>query len=183
MQSFSSRIWTRVAVFISYDDNHYITGTSKLLYNELCRPSRSQRGNQRKRKERHVLRSCLWIRNAEKHEGYSDTDCNWRTWNSSQNFEKGQEDFEIEGPNKPLKLERCWYRPEYWEVSWWREETCCHSDFSENPPANAVVKIRRKEDYDDTNYDWCFWNCSQRTRGQEKLFLSERIETIQSIAL
>ena len=27
MQSVSSRIWTRVAVSISYDDNHYITGT------------------------------------------------------------------------------------------------------------------------------------------------------------
>ena len=25
MQSFSSRIWTRVAVSISYDDNHYTT--------------------------------------------------------------------------------------------------------------------------------------------------------------
>ena len=29
MQSVSSRIWTRVAVFISYDDNHYTMGTSK----------------------------------------------------------------------------------------------------------------------------------------------------------
>ena len=28
MQSFSSRIWTRVAVFISYGDNHYTTVTS-----------------------------------------------------------------------------------------------------------------------------------------------------------
>ena len=28
MQSVSSRIWTRVAVSISYDDNHYTTGTS-----------------------------------------------------------------------------------------------------------------------------------------------------------
>ena len=28
MQSASSRIWSRVAVFISYDDNHYTTGTS-----------------------------------------------------------------------------------------------------------------------------------------------------------
>ena len=28
MQSVSSRIWTHVAVFISYDDNHYTTGTS-----------------------------------------------------------------------------------------------------------------------------------------------------------
>ena len=27
MQSVSSRIWTRVAVFISYGDNHYTTGT------------------------------------------------------------------------------------------------------------------------------------------------------------
>ena len=29
MQSVSSKIWTRVAVSISYDDNHYTTGTSK----------------------------------------------------------------------------------------------------------------------------------------------------------
>ena len=28
MQSVSSRIWTRVAVSTSYDDNHYTTGTS-----------------------------------------------------------------------------------------------------------------------------------------------------------
>ena len=28
MQSFSSRIWTRVAVSISYDDNDYTTGKS-----------------------------------------------------------------------------------------------------------------------------------------------------------
>ena len=28
MQSVSSRIWTCVAVFISYDDNNYTTGTS-----------------------------------------------------------------------------------------------------------------------------------------------------------
>ena len=30
MQSVSSRIWTRVAVSISYDDNDYTTGTSRL---------------------------------------------------------------------------------------------------------------------------------------------------------
>ena len=28
MQSVSSRIWIRVAVYISYDDNDYTTGTS-----------------------------------------------------------------------------------------------------------------------------------------------------------
>ena len=31
MQSVSSRIWTRAAVSISYDDNDYTTGTSKLI--------------------------------------------------------------------------------------------------------------------------------------------------------
>ena len=40
MQSASSRIWTRVAVFISYDDNHYTTGTLRecavtSLFNKL----------------------------------------------------------------------------------------------------------------------------------------------------
>ena len=34
MQSVSSRIWTRVAVSISYDDNHYTTSTIFFL-NEL----------------------------------------------------------------------------------------------------------------------------------------------------
>ena len=34
MQSVSSRIWTRVAVSISYDDNHYTTGTSNNLNNK-----------------------------------------------------------------------------------------------------------------------------------------------------
>ena len=32
MQSVSSRIWTRVAVSISYDDNHYTTGTSTFFF-------------------------------------------------------------------------------------------------------------------------------------------------------
>ena len=32
MQSVSSRIWTRVAVSISDDDNHYTTGTQTMEY-------------------------------------------------------------------------------------------------------------------------------------------------------
>ena len=35
MQSFSSRIWTRVAVSISYDDNHYTTGMVKAMDCEI----------------------------------------------------------------------------------------------------------------------------------------------------
>ena len=34
MLSVLSRIWTRVAVSISYDDNHYTTGTSELLVSD-----------------------------------------------------------------------------------------------------------------------------------------------------
>ena len=37
MQSVSSRIWTRVAVSISYDGNHYTKGTSIFDYINLCR--------------------------------------------------------------------------------------------------------------------------------------------------
>ena len=35
MQSFSSRIWTRDAVSISNDDNHYTTGTSESERNNV----------------------------------------------------------------------------------------------------------------------------------------------------
>ena len=35
MQSVSSRIWTRVAVSISYDDNDYSTGTSKTSIDKM----------------------------------------------------------------------------------------------------------------------------------------------------
>ena len=37
MQPFLYRIWTQVAVSISYDDNHYTTGTSTMLcINDFC---------------------------------------------------------------------------------------------------------------------------------------------------
>ena len=35
MQSVSSRIWTRIAVFISYGDNDYTTGTTKITFANL----------------------------------------------------------------------------------------------------------------------------------------------------
>ena len=36
MQSAASRIWTRVAVSISYDGNHYTTGTSNIVRTLSC---------------------------------------------------------------------------------------------------------------------------------------------------
>ena len=50
---------------------------------------------------------------------------------------KGLEDLEVGGP---FKLLHYWERPEYWEESWRLEETCCHSDSSEKPSANADAK-------------------------------------------
>ena len=42
MQSVASRIWTRVVVSISYDDNHYTTGTSTIgPYQFLTTPAQS----------------------------------------------------------------------------------------------------------------------------------------------
>ena len=35
MQSVSSRIWTRVAVFISYDDNKYTIGTLSIIKDDM----------------------------------------------------------------------------------------------------------------------------------------------------
>ena len=52
MQSVSSRIWTRVAMSISYDDNHYTTGTSLFCFTQKrfplferlkCKDSKKQR--------------------------------------------------------------------------------------------------------------------------------------------
>ena len=37
MQSVSSRIWTRVAVSISYDDNHYTTGIMSNFQEDLIK--------------------------------------------------------------------------------------------------------------------------------------------------
>ena len=45
MQPVLSRIWTRVAVFISYDDNHYTTGTKN--YNQyLQHPPKVQKNRE-----------------------------------------------------------------------------------------------------------------------------------------
>ena len=37
MQSISTRIWTRVAVSISYDDNDYTTGTEIAIFETISK--------------------------------------------------------------------------------------------------------------------------------------------------
>ena len=41
---------------------------------------------------------------------------------------------------RPSKLLHYWELPEYWEMSWRLEETCCHSNSCEKPSAIADVK-------------------------------------------
>ena len=44
--------------------------------------------NQRKPKERQVLRPCQRTKKAVEHKDDSDINCNWYTWNSLQRLEK-----------------------------------------------------------------------------------------------
>ena len=53
---------------------------------------------------------------------------------------KGLEDLEVGGRVETIKLVHYWERPEYWEDSWKLGETCCHSNSSERPSANADMK-------------------------------------------
>ena len=63
MQSTSSRIWTRIAVSISYDDNHYTTGTSKLRWLDalrwLCTSLPKVENEEKKGRRRFIADSCL----------------------------------------------------------------------------------------------------------------------------
>ena len=59
---------------------------AELLYCELFLPDGPQCGNQRKLKKRHVHG---YHRRTKKNESNGDTNCNWRSWNSSQRFGKG----------------------------------------------------------------------------------------------
>ena len=61
---------------------------------------------------------------------------------------KGLEDLEV---GRPSKLQHYWERPEYWEKSWRLEETCCHSNSSERPSANADVKNSKRDKNNDNN--------------------------------
>ena len=56
---------------------------------------------------------------------------------------KGLEDLEVGRRVETIQL-HYWERPEYWEESWILEETCCHSESSEKPSANADVKYFNK---------------------------------------
>ena len=47
---------------------------------------------------------------------------------------------EVGGRVETIQSTTLFKRPEYWEESWRLEESCCHSNSSERPSANADVK-------------------------------------------
>ena len=53
---------------------------------------------------------------------------------------KGLEDLEVGGRLETIQTTALLRRRESWDESWRLEETCCHSDSSEKPSANADVK-------------------------------------------
>ena len=57
-------------------------------YAESALKRRSQRGNQRNRNERQLLRHCYRNKKAVEPEGDGDTNCNWCTWNGAQRLGK-----------------------------------------------------------------------------------------------
>ena len=56
IQSALSRIWTRVAVSLSYDDNHYTTGTSVTIEYQSFIPS-----NHRRSLSKNLLETLLFV--------------------------------------------------------------------------------------------------------------------------
>ena len=58
MQSASSRIWTRIAVFISYGDNDYTTGTSGFVV-DIGSPVMTSAGKNKNNKRMRFL--CIYI--------------------------------------------------------------------------------------------------------------------------
>ena len=62
-------------------------------------------------------------------------------------LEKKMEELKISGKLRPSRTLHYQDRREYREESWRPEETCCHLDSSERPPANAGVKNSQEVKY------------------------------------
>ena len=107
-----------------------------LLSNGFCRSGSPQIENKRKRKERQILGPCQRTKKTVEHEGDDDSNYRWSPSNGPKKLEK----LEIRGKLETIQTTHCWHRLEYWEESWVPEETCCHSDSSESPAANACVE-------------------------------------------
>ena len=97
--------------------------------------------------------------------------------------------------SRPTRLQHCWGRLNYYEECWRPEETCCHSDSSEEKQksetrdkylhlARELRKLCNTKVDSDTNCNWCTWNGSKSLeRGLEGLEIGGRVDTIQTTPL
>ena len=122
--------------------NNKKTTTTKNLPNcGLCCPDWSKI-----ERKRWVPGPCSGIKNTVEHERKDYTNWSCCFWYSYQRFGKrtgrlGNKRtivrlFKLQ----QFKLQHFLNRAGYWEVSWRLEVTCCHSNSSERPSANADVK-------------------------------------------
>ena len=101
---------------------------------KLCRPGKSLSKNQRiqKKKMWRILRSCQRIKKAMEDEDNGGTSCNWCTWNNPPRLNKRTRrvgNRRASGDHPKYSLADV--AGEYWEKSWWPEDTCSHRDSSE----------------------------------------------------
>ena len=99
MQSVRSRIWTRVAVSISYEDNHYTTGTLSdlIIVNKkewtwrmvgFVVPANHRVKLKECEKRDKYLVLAVELKKPEEHESDDYTNCNWCSWYSHQRISK-----------------------------------------------------------------------------------------------
>ena len=74
------------------------------------------------------------------HESDSDAYCNWCAWYFHERTGTGTAGLELEEEYRPSKLEHFKDQPEYWEESWWLEETSCLSKCIEKLSAKTGVE-------------------------------------------
>ena len=91
---------------------------------QKIRPYSNQQ-KKKKKKKRKKKRSCKIVDFELK---------NYGTWRWRSKICKLEDEW------RPSKVQQCWEQPGYWEESWKLEETCCPSNSSESPLANADVK-------------------------------------------
>ena len=103
-------------------------------------------------KRHKYLDFAMGIEKAVEHESDDNTNCDWCSWYSHPRIStrtgrlvKKQDEW------RPPKLLHYWDRPENWEESWRLDGTCCHSNSSEKPSANAGGKNSQKRTNNNNN--------------------------------
>ena len=138
---------------------------------ELCCPSGPQSKIEWMRKGELVPRPWLGIEITVEYESDGYTNCNWCSWYSHQMIGTRLEELGNNGMGGDSKLQHCWDRPKYWEVSWRLEDACCHSNSWGKLSTNADVKNSQGENnYCNTN-KWYMHSTESILENEKQKFL------------